>query len=370
MINLKKNPISWSIEKLYSKVKKKKKKEDKNQNESGPKSIAKKTISLEHLIELLSKNKMTRSKVENKMIAAYLSTHFTYFQKMKESGESAKMEKLISVLNFEEFRPGEPIIRFGEEGDKFYILLDGQVGIYKPEYVQKIMKLKEYLAIMSDIKYIEIDLLKFNRVNEKNSALRLDLDTLFKMDPNLYSMRQRYTFFIEEDQKLGEFGGGFAFGEIALIKRAKRNATIKALKPSVLVSIEKSDYNRIIRELEEKRLEKELLDFKKEFPLFYCWTLNQMIRLFNCFSKQTLTQGDYLYKQNEDPDYIYLVLSGSFEAYTLISFGWLNEFFNYIISSKNNLIRILELKKKQLKETELRELFDDLRKFIILTTFK
>ena len=126
-------------------------------------------------------------------------------------------------------------------------------------------------------------------------------------------MNQPLTFFIEEDQKLGEFGKGFAFGEIALIKRCQRNATIKSEATSWLLSIDKSDYNKVLRELEEKRLEKQLGDFKRDYPLFEKWTLNQMIRLFNCLSKRTLTQGEYLYKQNEDADTIYIIQKGTFE---------------------------------------------------------
>ena len=163
--------------------------------------------------------------------------------------DQLSFDKLITTLTtflfMKEFEENQKIISIDEEADKFYILLDGTVGIYKPIYVQKDMKLKEYLGMMSDVKYVEIDELKYNRINEKNSNLNLDLDTLFKMSPDAYSMRVKYTFFVEEEQKLGEFGQGFAFGEIALIKRCTRNATIKALKPSSLVSIDKSDYNKV-----------------------------------------------------------------------------------------------------------------------------
>ena len=346
--------ISWSINSLYKKCAKKPKKD--NQAKPPPK---KSTTTLEQTIQLLSKHKSLRTKTENKIINNYLSENFSYFKKIRDNGDTSKLEKLIAVLNLETFKSNQNIIRFGEEGDKFYILLDGTVGIYKPIYVQKDMKLKEYLAMMSDVKYIEIDELKYNRINEKNSNLNLDLDTLFKMSPDAYSMRVKYTFFVEEEQKLGEFGQGFAFGEIALIKRCTRNATIKALKPSSLVSIDKSDYNKVLRELEEKRLEKVLLVFKRNYPLFQFWTLNQLIRLFNCFSKISVTQGEYLYKQNEDADSIFIIQSGTFEMYSLVSYGWINDFFGYIVSAKNNMLHCLE--ERALKETELREKFDAIR---------
>lgn len=352
------NPIATSINLLYRKCKKKPKKDLEIKDKS------KKVISLEAATALLSKNKISRTKQENKLLGIFLSEEFTYFTKLRDAGEIQKLEKIVSVLNLEIFKPGESIISFGEEGDKFYILFNGKVSLYKPTYIQKEMKLKEYAALMEDIKDGEQNELKFNRMKEKNAYLNLDLEVLFNLNKNSYHMNQPLTFFIEEDQKLGEFGKGFAFGEIALIKRCQRNATIKSETTSWLLSIDKSDYNKVLRELEEKRLEKQLGDFKRDYPLFEKWTLNQMIRLFNCFSKRTLTQGEYLYKQNEDADTIYIIQKGTFDVYSLVSFGWLNDFFGYIISAKNNLVHFLDEQEKQLKDTELREFFDEINRNI------
>ena len=134
--------ISWSINSLYKKCAKKPKKE----NQTKPPS-KKSTTTLEQAIQLLSKHKSLRTKTENKIINNYLSENFSYFKKIRDNGDTSKLEKLIAVLNLETFKANQNIIRFGEEGDKFYILLDGTVGIYKPIYVQKDMKLKEYILV-------------------------------------------------------------------------------------------------------------------------------------------------------------------------------------------------------------------------------
>ena len=165
-----------------------------------------------------------------------------------------------------------------EEGDKFYIVLEGTVGVYKPIYIEKIMSVNEYYSYMINIKFQENNYLKLRRITEKNAHLNFDLDVLEKLDPDSYYMRKRLKFYVEENDKLGEFGSDFAFGEIALIKRTKRNATIIALQPSKLLSIDKYDYNKIIRELEEKRLEKVLEEFKRNYPLFQYYLF-----LSNCF---------------------------------------------------------------------------------------
>ena len=44
----------------------------------------------------------------------------------------------------------------------------------------------------------------------------------------------------------------------------------------------------------------------------------------------------------------------------MISLNWVKDFFNYIISSKNNLLHILMEQDERLKEPELRKLYDKL----------
>lgn len=348
------NPTSWSISSLFRKTENITKKLLQSKI---PKTVNKKTYSQEYIMELLSKEKIKRTKIDIRILSDYLSGKYDYFKKLKENSENSKLEKLVGVLNLETFKEDEAIIRFGEEGDKFYILLSGKVNLYKTVYPQKLMTLTEYLSYMQNIVNIEGNQLKFERIKEKNQFLNLDLDSLMMIPPESFQNKALMNVFTEEEEKLCEFGDGFAFGEIALLKQTKRNATIKAQTVSKLVSIEKSDYNKIIKELEEKRLEKELNSFKLNYPLFENWTLNHLIRLFNCFSQETLLSGQYLYKQNEDSDYIYIVESGKFELFSLLSFGWINDFYNYIIDAKNNLVHFVD-KKKPLKETELVDVFE------------
>lgn len=316
-----------------------------------------KIYSPDYIQSLLEKTKGTRTKIEIRILTEYLSNKYDYFKKLR-SQDNLKCERLISVLNIERFKADVPIINYGEEGDKFYIVFDGLVGVYKPIYNEKIMSVNDYYLYMRNIKYQENNLLKLRRVIEKNSHLNLDLDVLEEMDQDSYYMRKKHTFLIEENDKLGEFGSGFAFGEIALIKRTKRNATIIASNDSILLSIEKYDYNKIIREMEEKRLEKVLEEFKRSYPIFQYWTLNHLIKLMNCFSHHVISQGEYLYRQDEDSDHIYIIRSGTFEMYSLLSFGWINDYYSYIKDAKQNLIYLLE-NRKITKESDLHDLINE-----------
>ena len=316
-------------------------------------------ISYDHVIQILIKPRNSRNLLENKLLAEYLSNKFEYFKKIKIS-EPSKLEKLCKVLNYETFSAKETIINYGETGEKFYIVFNGQIGVYKPIYVEKDMSLNEFYSYMMYLKNNN-QIYKMNRIMEKNQHLNIDLTVLAGTPENSYFMRKIVTFIMEENEKLGEFTNGFTFGEIALIKKSKRNATIIAIKNSALLSIEKYDYNNVIRRLEEKRLEKEIYKFKINYPFFYHWNNYNILEIFNCFHHLRLTQGEFLYKQNEESDSVFIIREGSYEMFSDISFAWAKSYLDYILNSDYNLLQKLEEFNPK-KENDLIDLIDYIKK--------
>ena len=352
ILNQNSNIITYSIDLLFSKNINDKTKEFKNNR---------KKFSLENAILILSKDKQKRTKLEIIHLCKFLSENFEYFKKIKDLGESNKLEKLVSVLDFWIFKKNNVIIKYGDIGDKFYVLLKGSVGVYKPIYIKKKMLVWDFFNLLLDIKNKFNDITKYERIIKKNSFIGLDYDILINLSSEHELMKQEYYFIIEEEELMGIFNSGFAFGEIALIKKTTRNATIKAKEKSICVSLDKNDYNKIIGELEEKRLERVLLKFQINYSLFHLWSTNQLLSLLNCLSIKKLNKGDFLYKQNEDSNYIYIIKEGCFEIYSMVSFGWIQEFLSYILDSKNNLVNIL-YKSGELKENELIDLYNNIIK--------
>ena len=316
-------------------------------------------ITIDQILHILIKPRSSRNIVENKLLSEYLSSKYEYFKKIKET-EPNKLDKLCKVLNYETFSPKETIINFGEPGEKFYIVFNGKVGVYKPIYKEKEMSLNEYYTYMMLLKKNQ-KIYKMKRIIEKNQHLNIDLNILSKTPENSYYMRRTLPFIMEENEKLGEFSDGFTFGEMALIKRTKRNATIISLKHSSLLSIEKFDYNNIIRRLEEKRLEKDINKFKINYPFFTNWSNANILDIFNCFQHLRLTQGEFLFKQNDESDCIFIIKDGTFEMFCNLSFAWLKEYFDYILNNNTNLFQELE-KSKPKRESELFELIDKIKK--------
>ena len=308
----------------------------------------------ERVIFLLSKPRKERTVQNNKIIGEYLSNKFTYFKKLKDQSDYEKLGKLVSVLNYEIFEKDSKIINCGDEGDKFYVLLEGLVGIYKPFPKEVEMSFRNYVEYLCHARDEESNYAKFKRIILQNPEV--DHFSLKRINFDYTQIKQSHkkkVFILEEDKKLAEFGGGFAFGEMALIKREPRNATIIALDHCKLVSIDKIDYNKIIREIEEKRLGHVIREFKNNFPLFEYWGGYQCLRLFNFLEKESLTFGDYLYKQNDQSDAIYFIRSGTFEMTTIVSFAWYEEFISYIYDTSFSLVNRMD-KKDLFSETEIK----------------
>ena len=307
--------------------------------------------------EILYKESKSRTILEKKALSKYLIKNFEYFKRM--SNEETKLDKISGVLKVVKFKPNEPIIKYGDNGDTFYLVLDGKVGIYRPSYQIKRMTVKQFLEILYNVKN-ENDILKYNRLIEKNKEFNIDYELLSHLNPNSLLFFESFDFFIENDEKIGEFGNGFSFGEMALITNEKRNATIIAINNTECIALDKIDYNHTIREIERERKKAEVKIFKLDYPVFYNWSTMQIMRLFNYFQKISITKGEYLYKQNEISDSIYLIKKGKFEIFSLISFGWIRDFLSYIINPDNNLILELAKFDKTLSEIDLKKLYDKL----------
>ena len=296
----------------------------------------------EYIYTILEKNPKNRKEKDIINVADYLSKNYQYFQNIK--GDSKlKVENLAKIARIKICYPGESIIRYGEIGDKFYVVMEGKIQIYKPMYEGVQMTPNEFIKYMNNIQLIEKDEDKYSRLKEFNKNKKFDLDKYMNYAPNTNVMNTKRDVFIEKLELMGSYGEGFSFGELSLIRNEKRNATIKCSnednnKYTVLLSIGKESYNRALKEYQEKKLLKDIENFIKTYPFCKNFTKENMISLFNCLNKINLEKGEYLFHQNDEDTNLYFITNGKFEVYTEISLNWLNKFMEYIINIKDNIL--------------------------------
>ena len=330
------------------------------------KSISTQIISKEDVFNFLSKLPNLRSSQEIRLYARYLSQNYQYFTKLKDEDSQLKVEKLTKVCKLEKTMKGDSIINFGEIGDKFYIVLEGIVEIYKPKYVEVALTPGDFINTLNIIRRLDGNDLRYNRIKSKNMtffdsvAEKENMNVL--IDYNY--MKYKQVFIMEEEEKLGEFGEGFSFGDIALIKKTVRNATIKAKENCILLTIDKDDYNKALLEFQKKKLSKDIEVFIKTYSFFKNFSHDRIISLFNCFKKKELLKGEYLYKQNEEDELLYFINNGTFSIYSLISFSWANDYINYINYSGKNILQFI-LKKKDRKIAEILKVIQECKSKMI-----
>ena len=316
-------------------------------------------------------NKLQKDRMESDIrhMSKYLSQNYDYFKNLKTTKDfnPQKIEKIIKYAKLELIQPNKIIFNYGESGDKFYILLQGSVSLFKPEYKEMYLTPYEFYEYITQIKDVDLDILKYERILEKNSNIlgknikNKDLSYLSKN--KFYYNFSKKKFFIEKMEKVGEFKDGFAFGEMALIRRTTRNATIVTNAKSLFLTIGKKDYNIAIRELHDKILSKDIEKFVKDFPIFEKFSRESILEILNNLSRKTIYKGDYLYKKGEESDNIYFLKYGNINLSFNLSFAWFDDYLKYFNDNSGNMIiYLMNIKPKTFSQiaSEIKEKTNEL----------
>jgi CRP-like cAMP-binding protein len=283
-----------------------------------------------------------RTDSDIKKISKYLSQNYTYFINLQNTKDfnPQKIEKIIKYAKLEIIAEKTTIFNYGEPGDKFYILLQGSVSLYKPEYKEEHLTPYEFYEILQRIKEKERDNLQYQRILDKNSHVlgnNIKDISFLSVNKSYYAFHKK-KFLLENMAKIGEFKEGFSFGEMALIRRTTRNATVRTNRQSMFITIGKKDYNNAIKELHDKVLTKDIDDFVKSFPIFNIFSKEAILEILNNLSRKTLYKGDYIYHMGDESSDIYFVKSGEINLSFDFSFAWIDEYFKFFNDNKGNMI--------------------------------
>ena len=302
-------------------------------------------LDLNEVIELLKIPTQKRTKYDIRSMQNYMLKNIEYFQKLNEESDgSERIPKIIQVLSYECFKKDEYIINFGEIGDKFYILLSGTVSIYKPSPINMNMTLYDYVKYLVKIRDVEKNLLKFERVQNYNSSIDRVKLLLINYDPEkLPYSSKKLPLVIEEERFVVKLGPGSSFGEMALIKNEPRNADIIANEKSILGSVDKTDYRKIIKDMEEQKVNLQLKSFKTDFPFFNQWPASRCFRILSALTSENYNTEDYIYKQNTLPTHIYIIRKGELEVTCDINFSIYEKVVDYIFSDPDVLFKEMDI---------------------------
>lgn len=132
------------------------------------------------IIHLLQKPQDERTPMDNQLISGYFTYLPDFFQIIKKQYcDKTKeiLKKIASVMSFEIQKGNKLLFRPGDEGRKFYIILNGSVDVLIPKQkIEKITLTQYYRYLAFLIGYNEIEILN-KVVNENCSKFSIEIDT-------------------------------------------------------------------------------------------------------------------------------------------------------------------------------------------------
>lgn len=229
-----------------------------------------------------------------------------FFLKLKQDhGTDELHSSLCKVMQTAQFDAGEFIFHFGDRGDHFFIILEGQVEIRVPPK-------NESTQQDSLIKTISKASFNSRRTSDVTAAFqrRFLRTKLFVPNEVPANPRDEGDFI-----KVAELGPGKSFGELALMKGGGlfRNASVKCLEVTTVLTITRSDFNKLLGNLEERRLH-EKVTFLSNVQGFQSLSKGALNKLSYYFTLKHYRRGEQVYREGQEPDNVYIAISGEFEV--------------------------------------------------------
>ncbi|XP_050411269.1 uncharacterized protein LOC126825617 isoform X1 [Patella vulgata] len=207
-----------------------------------------------------------------------------WFRKKSDSFKYLHSEVLKDIVKNCEFmtcKKDSVVIRQGEKGDCFYIILTGSVSIH----------------INTTLSDEEFSLVKKKQLDEEAAVLR-DGPEIRPID------RTKYGNF------LGVIEAGKSFGELALINNdCVRNASIISTEVCDLLVVRKDLYNRSLRSHQSQAFE-EKQRFVNSLPLFHSMPFRYKNMMAMSLKKDIFKFEDLIVKQGTPVDGLIFIISG------------------------------------------------------------
>jgi CRP-like cAMP-binding protein len=202
---------------------------------------------VEKIKAILNKPSNSRTGEDIREIAAQIY-NIKFFESLREN--KPVFGECCAYLTYECFGPDEFIFKLGDYGDKFYILIQGEVSVLVPVKSDS-MEMKEII----------------------------------------------------------KFKSGSSFGDLALIDNKPRAASIRTLETCHFAVLDRSNYQRILASI-MKQKKMELVDFLQTQSIFKSFTKGSLAKLSYCFEEKNFGKDFILFHEGNKVDFLYLVKSG------------------------------------------------------------
>ncbi len=324
------------------------------------------------IMYLLSKN--TRTERDIFILNRCLQSQKYFIDLLKIEGENFNDEELLTKINYSLkcniIEENTFLFKVGNKGNKFYIILKGNVSVLVPKMITLKMKEEQYIHYLQllyscneqylldkTIKYnlnifkIDEELYKkkvSNLINENSNKLNIPIDEYIKYingEKDIDESSQYYQEVkIEGYVKVIDLKEGQTFGEIALINEdSKRTASIFVNTNSIFGILKTKDYKFTIKTIHLK-IKRNDIHFILNSKLFDNISVPFFTHNYwNFFIKVFLQKGNFLFNEGNESEKIFFVYKGEIELKTKLNFKKINYLISYFSRKK---LQKRDMKKK------------------------
>ena len=124
--------------------------------------------------------------------------------------------------------------------------------------------------------------------------------------------------YMENFTEVAQLGVGKSFGELALIHRKPRMATVRCIEGTHFATLGKYDYETSLAKIEKKHMNK-MIEFMLQIPCFRKWTKNSIIKFSYYLKKIRVIRNQVLYQKGDKADRIFIVKKGEIQIYRTLA---------------------------------------------------
>lgn len=283
--------------------------------------------SVDEVVQFLNTPTKERTREDIEYIARYLK-NLKFFKTFEDEGNGEVIEQCGKEMKVQFSKNEDHVITHGEFGQTFYVLLKGTVGVYIPENKTLHLNQKEFLEFavpkrrfIKAVNKQELRLPVYVDIFEFDEEGKIDMEKLrtFLYRNNQYNKktimryignRNRNDYEFDFFKRVAELGAGFEFGGDALTSGKPRNATIAAETDLILATLDKRPFDMTLRKHKKKKEDQDVAKISR-FSVFKPYSKTFKIKVLKYVKPLTLKKGQYLFKENDRPDLIYLLVEGS-----------------------------------------------------------